>query len=517
MTWLDQQEEQERRTLGRGKAWIANPRQFVEDVIQPKFITTQQYEGLEEVRKLMIPRLKRLFARDTGQTYTLTDEEQSYVNKFGLSIQSGQGTGKDAFLSWIIIWFTFNMKLAKVLCTAPTQQQLKTVLWSEIAKWLKGTPIEKDMVHQSDKLYLKAYGGKNWMATWKTVNRSANAEAQAETIQGQHEDRMLMAVDEASGVPDPVFRPIEGSMTSLANLAIVIFNPTLSYGYAIDTQTTDKDNWICLRWNAEDSELHRGTGHCERMLKKYGRDSSAYRIRILGLPPIADKETLIPHDWVQQAVGRETEISEDDLTCAGLDVAGQGNNNSVFVVGVGDQIQRIEVDTNHIRSEEVARWAFNLCHLWEVEHIAVDTNGIGKAVYEKLEDWGIHVVDCNVGREPEIDDQRFPRLRDELWWEVRTLFEGRRVSLPEPTTPDEQEKLQTLIGELTVIKYEGSYKGQMEVIKVEGKKEMIKRGLESPDSADALCLYYYAKRHYGKRFTPRRRRRVVERIPSAAI
>jgi phage FluMu gp28-like protein len=67
-------------------------------------------------------------------------------------------------------------------------------------------------------------------------------------------------------------------------------------------------------------------------------------------------------------------------------------------------------------------------------------------------------------------------LRSELWFKAKAWLEDRSCKLPK----DDQ-----LISELTSIRYSFTSSGKM---KAESKDEMRRRGLGSPDLADALCL-----------------------------
>jgi hypothetical protein len=115
--------------------------------------------------------------------------------------------------------------------------------------------------------------------------------------------------------------------------------------------------------------------------------------------------------------------------------------------------------------------------------IAIDVIGIGAGVYSHLKHVSqlTHLYDVNVAELPSQED-RFHRLRDEIWWHVRESFEKRL-----PCIPNDDE----LIAELTNIRWE-EVGGK---IKVEGKKELRKRGVASPNKADAFCLREYARRY----------------------
>jgi hypothetical protein len=73
---------------------------------------------------------------------------------------------------------------------------------------------------------------------------------------------------------------------------------------------------------------------------------------------------------------------------------------------------------------------------------------------------------------------RFARLRDELWWNAREWFMTRGVWIPDDSD---------LIAELSSVKYALLGSGKL---KVESKDEMKKRGLRSPDVADAFILTF---------------------------
>ena len=66
---------------------------------------------------------------------------QAIGTKPRISVRSGHGVGKTAFEAWCVSWFLFTRPFPKIPCTAPTQQQLFDILWPEISKWLKRSPL----------------------------------------------------------------------------------------------------------------------------------------------------------------------------------------------------------------------------------------------------------------------------------------------------------------------------------------------------------------------------------------
>src|SRR5690554_1072950 len=72
--------------------------------------SNQQKKGFEEVRKLVSAKI-RVWEYNKLHHYKKplyeppTEEEFELAKKFGISIMSGHGTGKDAFVAIIMQWF----------------------------------------------------------------------------------------------------------------------------------------------------------------------------------------------------------------------------------------------------------------------------------------------------------------------------------------------------------------------------------------------------------------------------
>jgi hypothetical protein len=457
------------------QSWVATPRKFAYEALQLEkrgvTLTSQQEEGFEELRKLVAAKIKAF------NEEKLNDEEAKYAKKMGISIMSGQGTGKDAFAAMAIIWFLCCFPYPKIPCTANTGNQLKDVLWSEVNKWLRGSLVEDWLVWQSEKIYWKEAGGKEWFATARTVNAKASADNQAETLAGRHEDYMMVVVDEASGIPEPVFRPLEGGLTGVCNFILMVFNPTRRSGFAIDSQFKNRQDWVCLHWDAEKSE-NVSREHVERYERKYGRDSNAFRIRVKGQPPLAEDDTLIPWDWVMAAADREVEVSDDDVRKIGVDVGG-GGDKSAICLRQGAKVYPFKTH-NTQDTMELTGWTAIEMDEFDAAATFVDVIGLGNGVYNRLRELNkrgrVYAVDV---RRTARDQDRFKRVRDELWWRLREEFEAGILDIP---NDDE------LIGELSTIKFTVDSSGK---VKVEGKDELRRRGLESPNKADSLMMTNY--------------------------
>ena len=108
----------------------------------------------------------------------------------------------------------------------------------------------------------------------------------------------MLVVDEASGVPEQVFEAAAGSMSGHNATTIMLSNPTRSSGTFFESQNRLADSWWTRRWSCVDSPLV-SDEFIEEMKMRYGEDSNAFRIRVLGEFPQADDDTIIPYHLVE--------------------------------------------------------------------------------------------------------------------------------------------------------------------------------------------------------------------------
>jgi hypothetical protein len=109
--------------------------------------------------------------------------------------------------------------------------------------------------------------------------------------------------------------------------------------------------------------------------------------------------------------------------------------------------------------------------------ICVDTIGLGSGVADRLREMGYNVVDVNVAESSAMNPNA-NKLRDDLWMSVKDWLGTRAVKLPND---------ESLRQELVAPRYSFTSLGK---IVVESKDSMRRRGMRSPDLADALCLTF---------------------------
>ena len=435
-----------------------------------------------------------------------------------VSVRSGQNIGKDAVTAAIILWFMECMDYPRIPCTAPTAKQLYTVLWPELAKWMrKGADLsrqrgdhprfhlERLFTLTHDMLYDKA-APQDWFA----VARTAAAHS-PENLQGFHASdvtvdatgeglahaghgNMLVVLDEASGIPDAINQVLDGALASPGARELQIGNPNRNTGFFAMTHKHMAGLYTLLHFRSDESPL------CDpefrpRMVKKFGENSDVVRVRCDGEFPKSDPDTLIPLEYTDAARHRQLpeRLSPQLPLKLGIDCAWEGDDRTGYVLRRGPVIPFIEAKAKTEPMAIVGR-AVQLIREHGVDEVFVDTIGIGAGVYSRLcelrRDGEINcrVTAVNVAeRAPERQfdsDTQTHLLRDYLWWECRRYF---RDDQPVITAADTLAN--DLVGEISCIKQlPPDSKG---FVRVESKKEMKKRtGGVSPDLGDALCVTF---------------------------
>lgn len=390
-----------------------------------------------------------------------------------ISIRSGHGTGKSTSASWAMLWFTVLRFPNKVVVTAPTSGQLFDALFAELKRWINELPDQLKMLLtvKSDRVELTAAPSEAFISA-----RTSRAET-PEALAGVHSDHVMLVVDEASGVPEQVFEAAAGSMSGHSAVTIMLSNPTRSSGTFFESQTRLSDSWWTRRWSCVDSPLV-SDEFVEEMRQRYGEDSNAFRIRVLGEFPMADDDTVIPYHLADAARHRDIERSPDEKPVWALDVARFGSDSTVLLKRAGSVVYEIMVWNGVDLMGTVGRVKAEFDALPTSKRptvILVDSIGLGAGVVDRLRELGAPVRGVNVAEAPSAKGT-YTNLRSELWFRVKGWLEDRGCKLPDNDR---------LIAELTSVRYRYMSSGKMAV---ESKDEMRRRGLKSPDLADALCL-----------------------------
>ena len=377
-------------------------------------------------------------------------------------------------MAWTILWFMATHYPCKIPCTAPTSHQLSDVLWAEIAKWHRALKerlpdLGAEFESKSETFELKAAPKESF-----AVARTSRPE-QPEALQGFHSENILFVLDEASGIPEGVFEVAQGALSTDGAYVLMAANPTRMEGYFYRSHHEMRERWSALHVNGEDCELV-SKEYIQDMAAQYGVDSPIYKVRVRG-DFVGSLDGVIPLDIVEAAIDRK--ITQHGPMLWGLDVARFGSDRTALAKRHNSHLVepvRWWRGKDTMQTAGLVKMEYDQARI-KPETIFVDVIGLGAGVVDRLAELKLPVRGINVAESPSVQD-KYARMRDELWFKAREWFASREVSMV---------KDDALVAELTLPTYKILSTGKLQV---EGKDDLKKRGVISPDIADAFILTF---------------------------
>lgn len=398
-----------------------------------------------------------------------------------ISIVSGHGIGKSCLVSLLILWFLFVHPNCRIGCTAPSQAGLYDVLWSEIKKWIQKMPKQMADMFVWESTHIRMKEDPNeWFARAKTASKE-NTEALA----GIHADWVMLLADEASGVEEPIFETMEGSLTSGNIIVFLISNGTRSIGYFYDTHHKDSHMWQNYAFSSLESPRV-DERYVQGIVDKYGADSVQYAIRVMGQFP--DEGIMDDKGYVQLLNEKDIHFCKFDYDWAplgrvigSLDASGEGQDKSVWAIKDRSRIG-IVAEEDISSASSMALKSVTICQKYKVDPIdfVIDAFGAGMNVAQEIalttskekEPWRVTPINSGEPCDDEYDRELYLNKRAEAYWKLKIFFQqGGEIM--------EHSRLKE---QLLSVRFRRTVTGRIQIMdKVQSKK----LGFPSPDMADA--------------------------------
>ncbi len=403
-----------------------------------------------------------------------------------ISVVSGHGIGKSMMLSLLILWFLFVHPDCQIACTSPGKEQMYDVLWKELKKWIDKMPPEMSQMYDWQNSHIRMKESpETWFARAKTSSKE-NTEALA----GVHADWVLMAVDEASGVEEPIFETMEGALTSGNTLVFLISNGTRSIGYFYDTHHKDKSRWQNYSFSSLDSPRV-DTKYVDGIVAKYGDDSVQYEIRVCGGFP--DEGIMDDKGYVQLFNEADLHIVDPDHSwrpvgkvLGALDASGEGQDTSEWAV-------RDRMRAGIVASEQVstptsmAIKSLTVCDKYKIDpyNFVIDAFGKGQdvgmeialATSQQKRPWRTSPINVGEPCDDEQDRLLYVNIRAMLFYKMMLWCRAGGELMDAPRLKDE----------LLSIRFKRTSSGRIQIM---DKVSMKKLGFNSPNKADALSMTF---------------------------
>lgn len=466
-------------------------------------------------------------------------------NKRFIGIESATSCGKTYVAARLVYWFLDCFQGSTVVTTAPTRQQLETVLWGEIRKaFPKFKKIRPKAEIYNSRIYPEGTGSMNfldeselddeslkgkWICYGKTAGVSSNEDSSVH-FQGIHAEYLLILVEEAAGVNKSVMKAIENTATGDFNYVVALGNPNsvtdtlhtfCQYENVLDIRISALDHPNIVRNLSfipgavtESSILFRK--------KEYGENSLFFKSRIRGIAPTEGSHSLIKFEWIASCCiyKEEYRISgpiEKDVrsyNALGVDVANSEEGDKACLAwGKSNRLMELHefacknandlaLNTIYDRSWLMA----NNRNIYETsrisqynisqERIGVDAVGVGVATINTYEEHNYRVTSLHGGQIVEalpMDDETnkplysFNSLRAQMYFTFAIECQRREFTIE----ISDQEIANELIKEAVTPKLITSGPS----IAIESKDNIKKRLGHSPNKLDAAVYWNWMRKN----------------------
>jgi hypothetical protein len=473
--------------------YAAKPIEFVREVLGVETLTLEQVQILESVR-------------DKAET----------------NVQAAHGVGKSFISACIVLYWVFAVG-GLAISTAPTESQVKQILWSEVRKLYDRN--KSKLGGERGELFLKhsetarAYG-------FTSRNYDSNS------FQGKHAEKLLLIQDEACGITEEIDDGFASCLTGSDNRGLRIGNP-IQGGTPFEKACARRHNRISawshinvawayekhadgiyrLKPNVARAIVDPVTGDilpqsvwpdwCQRdvipgaisvswiedVRKKKGETSAFWQSRVEGLFPVDSEQSIVPRSWFLQARARyDVDPQKWDIAAEhhhwrhGLDV-GDGGDDHARGSWRGPVLYAATTMATKGDRLDVSRAAnLGAKALDEMPGtINVDRDGVGSGSLSKLLEDEYPATGTHWG-EAAKDKAMFVNLKAEQYWLLREGFRTEEIAIA-PLGEIEEMLMEDLAGTY----YEETTTGK---IKIEDKKKTVQRLHRSPNVGDATVLGY---------------------------
>lgn len=439
----------------------------------------------------------------------------SVIENQRTAVAACHAPGKSWLSARIVSWWVAAHApgTALAITIAPTHRQVRNIIWPHIRR-----------CHFIGKL-----PGEVLTSMWKVAGDvaaygfSPSPYDEAAT-QGIHSPNLLIVVDEAGGIGEIVGQALEALMTGGNTRLLLLGNPP----------TDEEDSWFERCFNsplynpitisAYDTPNFTGekVGLCktcppqvgdhyitdhlvdhkwvEDVITEFGADSPFVEARVFAKFPRSTANKVIPYSWCEAASDNEDPMPRGQVRL-GIDIAADGGDEFVVARADGGFVDITHRSSGQANQNAVDVAAVCLAEIQSAEElhaerqitepvcVKIDTIGLGWGVVSLLQRWGDEgrhrskIIPVNVAERAK-DPQKFRNIRSELWWNGRGLLQPREGGSSELRLEVDRKVMTQLAGPT----FKSDSAGR---IQIETKQEMKRRGVSSPDRAEAILLAVY--------------------------
>lgn len=467
----------------------------------------------------------QLWSKQREILYAIRDNRKT-------AVAAGHGVGKSYVAAIAMAWWIDVHPLGAdasgapqtfVASTAPFQDQISAILWNNVRILHSLAKIRFDRGEIDHPLPGNITGDNKWKLEDGTLIGQGRKPPDNKTdsgYQGLHATYLLAIGDEAAGLHKDMIDALGNITTGPHNRLLLIANPTDPTSAMANIWKKKLKGWVRMHISVFDSpavteeadfDLSRapalsGWDYINEKRDEWGEDDPQYLSRVMGEWAFDAGNNLFAETTIARAVNTVVLPDPDAKPRHGWDVARSGKDLTVGYRCYEGEVWETDPETSRptrptgrrgIHVRHIANWRNaplvgsdpdNLSSAYRVnEHaigegcsfVAVDASGLGAGLVDGLRDLDFGKGRYNVfeywASGPSTDKRSYTNARAQHYFGLKEqMFRGEI---------DLDSKDEILLDELRRIVYEYDSKGAK---KIESKDDMRKRGVKSPDFADAV-------------------------------
>lgn len=464
----------------------------------------------------------RVWSKQKEIAYAVRDHRKT-------AVAAGHGVGKSFIAAAIMAWWIDTHPLGAdetgapqtfIASTAPFADQITAILWNNlrILHALSRARYERGEVDHPLPGYIT--GDNKWKTNDGLLIGQGRKPPDNKTdsgYQGLHATYLLAIGDEAAGLGADMVDALSNITTGQHNRMLLIANPTDPTSAMAKLWKNGVEGWHLMHISVLDSPritgepfpadrmtALSGQEYVDERRAEWGEDDPRYISRVLGQWAFDAGNNLFAETDLASAANTIVLADPDALPRHGWDIARMGGDHTVGYRMLPGEVWTTDENGEPVRATGKRGFMVRRIDTWSraplvgsdpanlgtaqridrhalgegADLLVIDATGLGGGVVDGLRD-------LNLGKKYQVleyyasgattDRRSYTNARAQHYFALKSLMHGGKVDL-DPTDT-------VLFEELRGIVYEYDTKGAK---KIESKDDMRKRGMKSPDYADAV-------------------------------
>lgn len=418
--------------------------------------------------------------------------------------------GRSASKSWDAA--TMSLLIAKeykvnFLCARQFQNRIEDSVYTLLKNRIVTLGLSEEFDILTNKITHKKTGSEfKFYGLWRNID-------EVKSLEGID----VLWLEEAHNIKKEQMDVLEPTIRKDASEIWILFNPRLATDYVYKEFVVNKrKNSVVRKINYDENPFNSQT-ILDTINDLKQSDFEDYQHVYEGVPLINDEQSVIKRKWIEAAIDAHLKIPVSGINQVGFDVADDGSDKNAKCLNKNGVV--LVCDEWRGGEDGILQSCSNVYSL-AMEHgasIAYDPIGVGAACGAKFKELNTNgqritykkfIAGAAVDKPESIYANRiknkdmFLNLKAQYWWEVADKFkntynyvingiESNNVLSISSDIP----LIEKLIEELSSPRKKFAENGKM---KVESKEDLTKRGIPSPNLADAFIMSFYNVNESGK-------------------